>query len=110
MGSGIFLAPDSVVGSRARLENGVIVNTHASVDHDCVIGPVAHLGPGAHLWGGVRVGTLSLIGAGSCARPGAVIGNRCIVAAGAAVVGDVDDGTTMVGVPARPIQPACLTS
>ncbi len=106
MGAGVFVAPGAVVGARTLLESGVIVNTSASVDHDCTIGAAAHVGPGAHLCGGVRVGELSMIGVGSCARPGAVIGSNCVVGAGAAVVSDVPDGATVVGVPARPIQTA----
>jgi acetyltransferase-like isoleucine patch superfamily enzyme len=37
-------------------------------------------------------------------RPGVRIGRGCTVGVGAAVVGDVADGLTVVGVPARAIR------
>jgi serine acetyltransferase len=38
-------------------------------------------------------------------RPDAWIGEGCTVGAGAVVVGDVPDGLTVAGVPAKPIAP-----
>jgi sugar O-acyltransferase (sialic acid O-acetyltransferase NeuD family) len=105
IGAGVFIAPGAVIGAEARLERGAIVNTAASVDHDCVIGDCAHIGPGAHLCGEVTIGARTLVGVGASVRPCTAIGADCRIGAGAAVVGTVPDGSTMVGVPARPLQP-----
>ena len=68
--------PDSVIGKHC------ILNTSCSVDHDCVLEDYVHIGPGAHLCGGVKVGEGTLCGVGSRAVPGAVIGSWGLLRAG----------------------------
>src|SRR5262245_16745829 len=102
VGAGSVVCAGGIVGPFARLGVGCIVNTGASVDHDCELGDGVHVSPGAHLGGHVRVGALTWIGIGSSVRHGATIGARVMVGAGAAVVSDIADGLTVVGVPARP--------
>ncbi|MDD4365426.1 MAG: transferase, partial [Synergistales bacterium] len=76
-----------------------------TVDHDCLIGGYAHLCPGVHLAGDVRVGEGSLLGTGTSVIPGRVIGPWTTVGAGAAVVTDLPGHITAVGVPARVLHP-----
>jgi UDP-perosamine 4-acetyltransferase len=71
------------------------------VEHDCVIGAHTHLGPGATLCGGVRVGEDCHIGVGAVVVQGVSVGNGVLVAAGAVVVGDLTSGVRVAGVPAR---------
>ena len=78
-----------------------IVNTRASIDHDCVIGAHVHIAPGATLSGNVHVGDGSHIGTGASIIHDIRIGAGCIIGVGAAVVHDVPDGVTAAGVPAR---------
>lgn len=101
IGAGSVLFAGSVVNAGARLGMGCIVNTGASVDHDCVLEAGVHVSPGACLGGAVRVGEATWIGIGACVRQCVSIGARVMVGAGAAVVGDVPDAVTVVGVPAR---------
>ena len=103
LGAGVQLIAGAVVNAATTLGSGVIVNTNASVDHDCTIGDYVHIGPGAVLGGGVTVGDGALIGLGSRVLPGVSIGAGAIVGGGAVVVDDVEAGSTVVGVPARPI-------
>lgn len=44
------------------------------------------------------------IGPSVCMLPGVVIGHSATVAAGAVVTSDVEPGTTVMGIPARPVQ------
>ena len=76
---GVQLIAGAVVNAATSIGEGVIVNTNASVDHDCTIGDYVHIAPDVVLGGGVTVG------------------------AGAVVTNDVEAGSTVVGVPARPI-------
>ena len=56
--AGVVIQPDACVGRH------VIVNTGASVDHDCVISDFAHVAPGVRLAGGVTVAEGVFIGSG----------------------------------------------
>lgn len=103
LGRGVYIGPQAVVNPRATLGDGVIVNSGAIVEHDCRIGAYAHVAPGAALGGQVCVGELSLVGVNAAVRPKVRIGSRVVVGAGAAVVRDIDDGLTVVGVPAEPL-------
>lgn len=98
---GVFIAASATINPLVRSGNGVIFNTSCSIDHECVIGDFAHIGPGAVLCGNVRVGNRSFIGAGAIIRQGVNIGNDVIVGAGAVVVKDVSDNVTMIGNPSK---------
>ena len=100
---GCMVLAGAVVQTNAQLGVGCIVNTSASVDHDCLLERCVHVAPGSHLAGGVRVGEGSWIGLGATVNEHVVIGCRCMIGAGAAVVADVEDGLAVVGIPARPL-------
>ena len=106
----VSIGPGSVVCAGAIIQPGtrigchVIVNTAASVDHDCELGDFVHLAPGAQIAGGVRIGAGTLIGIGSSIVPEVAVGKWVTVGAGAAVAGDLPDGCTAVGVPARVVE------
>ena len=51
IGAGTVVVAGAVIGCDARLGEAVIVNTSASVDHDCVLDDGVHVEPGAHLGG-----------------------------------------------------------
>jgi UDP-perosamine 4-acetyltransferase len=93
--AGVVIQPGTVVGDNS------ILNTHASVDHDCLIANHVHIAPGSTLSGGVCVGEGTLIGAGAVVIQGIEIGSRCVIAAGAVVIRDVAAHTSVAGVPAK---------
>ncbi len=102
VGEGTFLAAGAIVGTRAVLGTGCIINTAASVDHDCFLGDAVHLSPGVRLSGEVTIGTATWLGTGSAVRNKIKIGRDVVVGVGGVVVRDVEDGQTVIGVPARP--------
>jgi acetyltransferase-like isoleucine patch superfamily enzyme len=91
----------AVIQADAVLGRHVIINTAATVDHNCVIDDFVHIAPGVILAGNVRVGENTLIGAGSIVAPGLTIGKNCFVAAGSVVTINIPDGATVRGNPAR---------
>lgn len=101
IGPGSLLLAGAVLQSQAQLGRGVILNTACSVDHDCQLADGVHICPGVHLAGEVTVGPRSWIGIGASVIQQLQIGADVTVGAGAAVVGDLPNGVTAVGVPAR---------
>lgn len=101
LGAGTVVMPQAVVNARSRTGLACILNTACSVDHDCILGNAVHIGPGAHLAGGVTVGDETLIGIGSEVRQGISIGSECILGAGSVVVSDFPDHVTAYGNPAH---------
>ena len=93
----------AVVNSDANLGRGAIVNTNSTIEHDVVLEDWVHVGPGATISGGSRVGACSMIGAGAVVIEGREITAGCFVGAGACVVRDLTEPEIYVGVPARRI-------
>jgi acetyltransferase-like isoleucine patch superfamily enzyme len=81
-----------------------IINTGATVDHDCVLARDVQIGPGAHLGGGVRCESRVFIGLGASLVQGVTIGEAAIVGAGSVVLANVPSGSTVVGNPARALR------
>lgn len=101
IGAACHILAMSATCASVRLGTAVIINTKASVDHDCVLGDGVHIGPGATLAGEVIVRDFAFIGAGATVLPCIQIGRDAIVGAGSVVTHDVPDGTIVVGNPAH---------
>lgn len=93
VGEGSFVGKNAVINANARIGKMCIVNTGAIVEHDCIADDFSHISVGSVLCGHVRVGTGSFVGANATLIQERVIGKNCIVAAGAVVRRNLDDGT-----------------
>lgn len=102
LGVGSVVFAGAVINVDATIGDGAIINTSATIDHDCILGVGVHVSPGAHLGGGTKVGDYSWIGIGASVKHLTSIGSNTIVGAGAVVLGDIPDGVTAIGMPARP--------
>lgn len=98
-GSVVFA--QAVIQAQARIGKSVIINTAASIDHDCCIDDFAHISPHAALAGNTHIGTQTWVGIGAVTRQGIHIGRCCIIGAASAVVSNIADGIQAYGVPAK---------
>lgn len=99
--AGTLVCAGVVIQPQAQLGRHVIVNTSASVDHDCRVGDFVHIAPGSRLTGEVTLAEGVFVGAGSTLIPGVRIGEWTRVGAGAVCIHDLPAGCTAMGVPAR---------
>ncbi len=104
IGEGTVIMAGAVVQANAKIGDGVIINTCSSVDHDCVVGNWTHVAVGARLAGSVKAGKSVLLGAGCVILNNLSVTDNCIVGAGSAVICNINDVGTYVGVPARRIK------
>ncbi len=99
--SGTVIMHRAVVQADSRIGKHCIINTAASVDHDCVLGDYVHVGPNCGICGGVSIGEGTLLGVGCSVIPGIKIGTWCTIGAGSVIIRDVPDGSTVVGNPGK---------
>jgi sugar O-acyltransferase (sialic acid O-acetyltransferase NeuD family) len=100
VGEGCQIHAGAVIEAEARIGRQCIINTNASVDHECVLEDGVEIAPGATLCGLVHVGSNGWVCAGATVLPRRRIGASAVVGAGSVVIADVDEGATVVGVPA----------
>jgi len=102
---GAVVLAHAAVNAGAHVGRHVIVNSAAVVEHDVDLGHGSHVAPGAVIGGGTHIGEHAFIGLGARVRDHIEIGAGAVVGMGAVVVGSIKPGATVVGVPARPLEP-----
>lgn len=104
IGENSHILAGAVIAPMVELGEACIVNTNASVDHECLLAAGVHVAPGATLCGCVWVGENTLIGAGSVVLPRIRIGSNVVIGAGSVVTRDIPDGVMAFGNPAKIIK------
>lgn len=101
---GCVIFPHVVIGARAHIGRGTILNRGSLIGHHTHLGDHVFVGPGANVAGKVVVGDRVHVGLAAVIRDGIQVEDDALIGAGAVVVDDVAGGTTVVGVPARPMR------
>ena len=103
LGIGIAIMAGAVINAESIIDDLSIINTGATVDHDCRIGKAVHIAPQCALAGNVAVGNLSFLGIGCKVVPAINIGENVTIGAGGVVISDIESNVTAVGIPAHVI-------
>ncbi len=93
IGTGTCVMANVAVNPGTIINEGVILNTSASIDHDCEIGKYSHVSPNCSLSGGVRIGNYTHLGSGTSVHPGIFIGNNVKTGVGTKIFNDILDNT-----------------
>jgi acetyltransferase EpsM len=101
---GLTMGPYSVLTIEVSLGRHVHINSGATINQSSSLGDYCTVSPGARICGDVRVGDTTAIGAGSIIINVKSVGSDCILGAGTVVIDNIDSGSTVVGVPGRPIK------
>jgi len=101
---GLTMGPYSVLTIDVSLGRHVHVNSGATINQSSSLGDYCTVSPGARICGDVKVGNTTAVGAGSIIINVKSVGSECILGAGTVVIEDIDSGSTVVGVPGRPIK------
>lgn len=106
LGRGNILCAGNIFTTDIRIGSFNIFNFNGIYAHDVRLGDCCVFNSGVKLSGGVVIGSRCLIGAGATILQYLKIGDEVNVGAGAVVTKDVAAGTTVVGVPAKPLNRA----
>ena len=101
IGKGTAIMAGTVINAETDIGKGCIINTCASVDHDCKLHDFVHVSVGAHVAGKVILGEKTWVGAGATIINNLYVTDNTMIGAGAVVVKDIVEAGVYVGVPAR---------
>jgi len=97
----VILHARAIVGYRAEVYPGVIIDTNAQIDHHNVIRDCATIDPGVVFAGNVTVDRFAVVHTGSVVINRIWIGENAVVGAGSTIIRDVPPNVTVVGSPGR---------
>lgn len=103
-GPGTVIMAGAVVNAESRTGNCCIINTRASLDHDCHMSDFSSIAPGVAVGGSCTIGYRSSVGIGAVLKHGVILGDDTVVGAGAVVLKSFGDKKVVFGVPAMEIR------
>jgi sugar O-acyltransferase (sialic acid O-acetyltransferase NeuD family) len=103
VGEGSIIAGGNILTTNIELGAHVIVNLGCTIGHDARLADFVSLMPGCHISGAAELNRGVFVGTNAVILEGVKVGDGATVGAGAVVTRDVPAGTTVVGVPARPL-------
>jgi sugar O-acyltransferase (sialic acid O-acetyltransferase NeuD family) len=109
IGRGTILLRNVTLTASVTLGSHVVAMPSVTFTHDDDVADFASFAAGVSLGGGVRIGRAACLGMNSCVRERTSVGDYTTVGMGAAVLSNVPNGETWVGVPAHEIDRPALT-
>lgn len=103
LGEGVQILAGTVIQPFAKIDDNTIINTSATVEHDCKISRHCHIAPGSILSGSINIGEGTHIGTGATIIQNIRIGKNVLIGAGSLVLRDVLDNKVFYGTPAKEV-------
>jgi sugar O-acyltransferase (sialic acid O-acetyltransferase NeuD family) len=103
IGAGSIVMAGTVITNNITIGISCLINPNCTISHDTHIGNFVEISPGVKITGNCKIGDMVSIGTGAVLLPGVSVGNSAIIGAGAVITKDVMQGTTVVGIPAKPL-------
>lgn len=101
IGQGNVFMAGVIVNPNCKIGNGCILNTKASLDHDCEMDDFSSLAPGVTVGGGTIIGAYSAICLGANLKHKIKIGEHAVIGMGSNVVKNVGEYEIVYGNPAK---------
>lgn len=101
IGMGSIICPGAVISADATVGSHVHINFNCAVGHDAVLGDFTTLSPLSNIMGETVVGREVFVGGSAVVLPRLRIGHGVVVGAGATLVNEVTNRSTVMGNPAR---------
>jgi sugar O-acyltransferase (sialic acid O-acetyltransferase NeuD family) len=105
IGRNVLIMAGVVITSNAAIGDHVCILPGSVVHHDSVVGSWSLIGSNVTVAGGVQIGENCYVASGSTLKNGVSLGAGCLVGLGSNVISDVAAMTTVVGNPARLLEP-----
>lgn len=104
IGEGTAVMAGTVINPATVIGKHCIINSGSVVEHDNRLSDFVHLSPNATLCGTVTVGENTHVGAGVTVKNNTNVASDCVIGVGAAVVKDITEAGTYLGVPAKRVK------
>jgi sugar O-acyltransferase (sialic acid O-acetyltransferase NeuD family) len=104
VGEGSFIGANSILTTNIKLGKHALLNRGNHIGHDCIIGDYFSMMPNAVVGGNVTIGDNAYLGSCSNIREKINITSDVLIGMNAAVVKNITESGTYVGVPAKKIK------
>jgi len=103
IGKGTIIAAKSIVSVDASIGEHVLINFGCFIGHDSELNNFSTVYTDAKISGGVKIGEMVEIGAGSVILEKIQIGDKTSIGLGSVVLRDIPSDCTAMGYPAKPL-------
>jgi len=104
MGEGNLICAGNILTTDIEMGNFNLINLSCTIGHDVKIGSFNVINPLVAISGGAEIGNNILVGTGAKILQYIKVGDNAVIGTGAVVTKDVLSGTTVIGIPAKPMR------